>query len=309
MVIMGELFIVINVNISTRGTDLSESLAMEGNPLELALVQLAKTMGVALPNMPPTVQSEQNTSTESAEVMAVISAIPSPPQNEIEDGELSDTQPLLKTRASPKRQNVKPIPSAKRRATSTFTGDIDAESLLRGPQPPKTKRPRPEIVSKTSEPRQPKVPCRYFMEGKCTKGTECTFSHAIKPNVTQQEARTTEVCRFHMAGNCLKGEGCLWSHDLSKVPCKFWHVKGECAAEANCRFSHGPISETERHALFAEMMGARDPRLAPPSQPGMQIPTPRPIIISPPPIVARPIAPKMILDPLVEKFNPLGSPF
>ena len=41
-----------------------------------------------------------------------------------------------------------------------------------------------------------------------------------------------------------EGESCYFSHDLSVVPCKFFHLRGECAAASRgnkCRFSHDPI--------------------------------------------------------------------
>ena len=92
----------------------------------------------------------------------------------------------------------------------------------------------------------PRLICRYFMEGICSKGDKCTFSHAVVPNKTPEEAKVKEPCKFFIAGSCMKGESCYYSHDLSVVPCKFFHLKGECSANAKgavCRFSHEPIDK------------------------------------------------------------------
>jgi hypothetical protein len=92
----------------------------------------------------------------------------------------------------------------------------------------------------------PRLVCRYFMEGICSKGDKCTFSHSVVPNKTPEEAKVKEPCKFFIAGSCMKGEGCYFSHDLSVVPCKFFHLRGECSAIAKggaCRFSHDPIDK------------------------------------------------------------------
>lgn len=98
------------------------------------------------------------------------------------------------------------------------------------------------VAGKT--PFVPRLVCRYFMEGICSKGDKCTFSHAAVPNKTPEEARVKEPCKFFIAGSCMKGDTCYFSHDLSVVPCKFFHLRGECSAAAKgnkCRFSHEPI--------------------------------------------------------------------
>lgn len=105
----------------------------------------------------------------------------------------------------------------------------------------------------SSEPKQPFVPrivCRYYMDGVCSKGDKCTFSHSVIPNRTSDEARVKEACKFFIAGSCMKGAACHFSHDLSKFPCKFFHLRGECAAAVKgCRFSHDPISPDELERL------------------------------------------------------------
>jgi len=118
-------------------------------------------------------------------------------------------------------------------------------------------------------PTKPKVPCKYWMEGRCSKASLCTYSHSLKPNKTFNEAKMEgEVCRFHIQGTCLKGDSCLFSHDLSLVPCKFYHIHGSCT-KSPCKYSHLPFKgEDERRLFFANIMKdsigstqVQDPRL------------------------------------------------
>lgn len=168
------------------------------------------------------------------------------------------------------------------------------------------------VAIKTSSSSQPKVPCRYWMEGRCSKGDLCTFSHALKPNKTVEEAKsTTEVCKFHIAGCCLKGDDCLYSHDLSRVPCKFFHVHGECTAHmatGGCRFSHAPITDVERYSLFAETTHIRDPRLHSTPDPNVYVLKTSEEVEKPhfDPLVAKYAH---IMSPEVAVLNPFGNPF
>jgi len=47
----------------------------------------------------------------------------------------------------------------------------------------------------------PLVPCRFFAEGFCQRGSSCTFLHAGK-----------ELCKFFVNGRCMKGDGCTAAH-------------------------------------------------------------------------------------------------
>ncbi len=101
---------------------------------------------------------------------------------------------------------------------------------------------RKELAEKPAPPK-PRVVCKYFMDGVCSKGATCTFSHDVKPRRTGEEAKSQEVCRFHINGSCLKGQHCIFSHDLKRVPCKFHHLWNGCSSGEACRFSHDPISQ------------------------------------------------------------------
>lgn len=333
------------------------------SPLELALQQLAKNVGVELTPANTNITSNDSIN-QNQQPKALLQKTEDYEEGELpEDGELEapfHTSKLQNKQKSPKNkkntvEKTKPptqshdsIHGSQKRPRATpapptpaFTGDVDAETLLRGLH--QTKKPKKSPTEGTENKKKankqsnskvhpqlamPKVPCRYWMEGKCSKGDTCTYSHANRPNKTAEEAKSQEVCRFHIAGTCLKGDACLFSHDLSRVPCKFYHLRGDCAAGDQCRFSHAPISDAERHALFMEAGGVvtavRDPRLAgkvdalaPPSRY-----TPPPKIESPPPpsLPPRPASSSSTctshdfffpadLDPRILKYNPFGSPF
>jgi hypothetical protein len=117
---------------------------------------------------------------------------------------------------------------------------------------------RRQPSQKPLTPFVPRVVCRYYMEGRCSKGDKCTFSHAVKPNVTADQVRQVEPCKFHIAGSCMKGAACQFSHDLSGMPCKFHHLWKRCSAGEACRFSHAPISNEARQALVAEAANSAD---------------------------------------------------
>ena len=100
----------------------------------------------------------------------------------------------------------------------------------------------------------PKVICKYYMEGKCSKGSSCTFSHVLQPHKTPEQVRSQNaavICSFYRLGQCMKGTNCLYSHDLSRVPCKYFHKNnGRCKDGDQCRFSHRiPLDDDERKLL------------------------------------------------------------
>lgn len=77
--------------------------------------------------------------------------------------------------------------------------------------------------------------CKFFMEGRCSKGPDCPFSHSTLPSVKK------EICKFYLNGYCAKGPKCLYMH--GEFPCKFFHTGAKCYSEANCLFSHDPLTD------------------------------------------------------------------
>lgn len=58
--------------------------------------------------------------------------------------------------------------------------------------------------------------CAFYMEGKCSRGTDCPYSHAALP------PRKMELCKFYLMDCCAKKEKCLYLH--KDFPCKFFHT-------------------------------------------------------------------------------------
>lgn len=54
------------------------------------------------------------------------------------------------------------------------------------------------------------------MEGKCSRGSDCPYSHAALP------PRKMELCKFYLMDCCAKKEKCLYLH--KDFPCKFFHT-------------------------------------------------------------------------------------
>nr|XP_027203912.1 ras guanine nucleotide exchange factor P-like [Dermatophagoides pteronyssinus] len=83
-----------------------------------------------------------------------------------------------------------------------------------------------------------KTPCRFYIEGKCHKGSDCLYSHDVSI------PKRKELCKFYLQG---KGDDCLFMH--SEFPCKFFHTNTKCYAGENCRFSHQTLTDEMREIL------------------------------------------------------------
>ena len=85
--------------------------------------------------------------------------------------------------------------------------------------------------------------CKFFLSGKCQKGSSCPFRHrglmtplcdTILRNVTGKGGNS--VVRQQL---CVV-EGCPYIHDLKQFPCVYFHSKDQICTKAaeSCRFSH-----------------------------------------------------------------------
>ena len=92
--------------------------------------------------------------------------------------------------------------------------------------------------------------CKFYLEGRCTKGDDCQFSHNAPVN------KKLEVCKYYLNGYCAKGSNCTYMH--AEFPCKFYHMNNkECLNGANCRFSHAPMTN-EMRELFEKYVKDND---------------------------------------------------
>jgi hypothetical protein len=80
---------------------------------------------------------------------------------------------------------------------------------------------------------------RFYTNGACTKGKECTFAHVGEP------IKKKELCKFIKTHSCRKGDSCVYSHDLKTEACLYF-LEGTCTAGLNCKFGHFfPVKEEE----------------------------------------------------------------
>ncbi|KAI5187468.1 hypothetical protein NEHOM01_2201 [Nematocida homosporus] len=84
------------------------------------------------------------------------------------------------------------------------------------------------------------------------KGTRSgsTDENSIVKTTTPKPEKK-HLCKYFVKNACIRGRNCTFSHDLSKFPCKLFHIKKNCRRK-NCQFSHAPISEEEIKMLVSD---------------------------------------------------------
>lgn len=158
-----------------------------------------------------------------------------PPKEDLEPGEIIDKRA--------KKRQEKLAKSAKYREAAL----AKKKALLEGKQKAVTVQATPKVI------------CKYWMEGKCMKGEQCTFSHASTPTKTVLDARINEPCKYFISGSCMRGDICLYSHDLKKFPCKFFHGIDSCSMGDQCKYSHDPVADEVKAELMLQMLRRRSP--------------------------------------------------
>lgn len=90
--------------------------------------------------------------------------------------------------------------------------------------------------------------CKFFAEGHCLKGDDCTFIHdydtqrtGYRSKFSHGRGRRRELCKYYLAGHCHHGDSCTYMH--GEYPCKYFHTGVTCFSGDNCRFSHDPPTE------------------------------------------------------------------
>ncbi|EDV28604.1 uncharacterized protein TRIADDRAFT_51688 [Trichoplax adhaerens] len=85
----------------------------------------------------------------------------------------------------------------------------------------------------------PKVVCKYFQEGRCSKGDECTFAHDGIPSIKKRQ----ELCKSSVCLNFF----------IQNFPCKFFHTNSTCYSGDKCKFSHAELND-EGHQLLSQFL-------------------------------------------------------
>lgn len=73
------------------------------------------------------------------------------------------------------------------------------------------KRPNEEILIKTKM-------CKFFMQGKCSKGETCQFAHTCDDLQCRPNLHKTRLCMaFQRTGSCREGTSCKYAHGINEL--------------------------------------------------------------------------------------------
>jgi hypothetical protein len=115
----------------------------------------------------------------------------------------------------------------------------------------------------TATPSRPRVLCRHFARGACSRGSTCTFAHegaveAAPDSDASLRRQRTVPCVHFARGACSWGSACIFAHGPSQsvpvvraapsaipvqgatgtVPCRHF-ARGFCSRGSTCTFAHG----------------------------------------------------------------------
>lgn len=99
-----------------------------------------------------------------------------------------------------------------------------------------------------------KKTCRFYPQGKCTRGTGCPFLHDEGPQLPATSktsprplpitmSKHTVTCLFFARGTCKMGADCTYSHENDTVPTPSSTAQ---ASEGSDRHDHGPSDSRAR---------------------------------------------------------------
>ncbi|GIL53855.1 hypothetical protein Vafri_9487 [Volvox africanus] len=116
---------------------------------------------------------------------------------------------------------------------------------LNGGSGPESTRPVPEV-------RGPPA-CKFWRQGRCTKGANCAFAHLGQP-VTR-----LLPCRIGRLGHCPRGEACCFSHDPRLPdPCRGMLEAGTCPNPGSCTLGHYSLEDMDALREYYRDAAARD---------------------------------------------------
>merc|ERR1712216_913988 len=63
------------------------------------------------------------------------------------------------------------------------------------------------------------IPCKFFSQGACWKGTDCPLSHDPKDAAPRPlMLKKAEMCRFFAeGGGCIRGAACTYAHGQAEL--------------------------------------------------------------------------------------------
>eukprot|EP00448_Togula_jolla_P033920 CAMPEP_0170622496 /NCGR_PEP_ID=MMETSP0224-20130122/29164_1 /TAXON_ID=285029 /ORGANISM="Togula jolla, Strain CCCM 725" /LENGTH=282 /DNA_ID=CAMNT_0010948823 /DNA_START=56 /DNA_END=904 /DNA_ORIENTATION=+ len=91
--------------------------------------------------------------------------------------------------------------------------------------------------------------CTFFAEGKCSRGSRCTYAHMQTDLTAPPDLFHTQACREHfLKGFCEQGDACPYAHkmeDLRSVPSRgFYQLRSENQAVEGSNNASSPSSTT-----------------------------------------------------------------
>lgn len=95
--------------------------------------------------------------------------------------------------------------------------------------------------SEKHQDKKGKAICKYYIEGRCTWGEHCNFSHDI------ELPKKKELCKFYITGFCARADHCPYMH--GEFPCKLFHTTGNCVNGDECMFSHDALNDDTQELL------------------------------------------------------------
>ncbi|KAF4704742.1 hypothetical protein FOZ63_020259 [Perkinsus olseni] len=100
------------------------------------------------------------------------------------------------------------------------------------------------------------APCRYYAQGRCTKGDACPYSHddaaAAKLRKAHHDAVAAIPCKFHvvLGHGCREGDACRYSHQVERFPCVRQSITGRCGGgPSQCPMLHYPVAVRQTEAF------------------------------------------------------------
>eukprot|EP01127_Copromyxa_protea_P008928 TRINITY_DN2061_c0_g1_i3.p1 TRINITY_DN2061_c0_g1~~TRINITY_DN2061_c0_g1_i3.p1 ORF type:complete len:252 (-),score=18.02 TRINITY_DN2061_c0_g1_i3:265-1020(-) len=87
------------------------------------------------------------------------------------------------------------------------------------------------------------IHCRYYVDGRCKKGSACPFLHVPCEPTTANDTRKLVPCKFFNNGFCFRAEQCPYLHDTvlqgpkKQALCKYY-LSGHCFKGQNCPQLH-----------------------------------------------------------------------
>ncbi|PHZ16522.1 uncharacterized protein RHIMIDRAFT_247042 [Rhizopus microsporus ATCC 52813] len=149
--------------------------------------------------------------------------------------------------------------SPKKRSMEEVAYEILGKPIKKLKQQQQQQKQKQAQLKKAPQPKKefvPLVPCKYYAQGYCKDGDNCTFKHD-NTNDPEDELcrfkhegpRDIKICQFYKTQSCTKGDACPFSHDLKLEPCRFYHIQKVCEQGDKCPYSHETLTDESLQRL------------------------------------------------------------